>query len=42
VERCGFTREGVLRSYLRKRNSDERRDAVVYGLLPHELRDRDA
>jgi RimJ/RimL family protein N-acetyltransferase len=41
AERCGFTREGLLRSYLRKRGSEERRDAVVYGLLAHELRRRD-
>jgi RimJ/RimL family protein N-acetyltransferase len=41
AERCGFTREGLLRSYLRKRGSDERRDAAVYGLLAPELRRRD-
>ena len=42
AERCGFKREGFLRSYLLKRNSDERRDALVYGLLAHELRGPDA
>jgi RimJ/RimL family protein N-acetyltransferase len=36
AERCGFTREGVLRSHLRYKSG--RRDSVVYGLLPGELR----
>jgi len=31
AERCGFTREGFLRSHMLKRNSGERRDSVVYG-----------
>jgi RimJ/RimL family protein N-acetyltransferase len=38
AERCGFQPEGLLRSY--KQNTGERRDAVVYGLLPHEFRGR--
>ena len=38
VERCGFTREGLLRGYMLKLGSDERRDAAVYGVLAHELR----
>jgi RimJ/RimL family protein N-acetyltransferase len=37
AERCGFKREGLLRSYMLKQNSGERRDALVYGLLPHEF-----
>lgn len=36
AERCGFVREGVLRSYTRFK--DERRDSVVFSLLPGELR----
>jgi RimJ/RimL family protein N-acetyltransferase len=36
AERCGFTREGVLRSHLPFKGS--RRDTVVYSLLPGELR----
>lgn len=35
AERCGFTREGVLRSHLPFQG--ERRDTVMYGLLPGEL-----
>jgi RimJ/RimL family protein N-acetyltransferase len=38
VERCGFTREGLLRGYMLKLGRDERRDAAVYGVLAHELR----
>ena len=34
--RCGFVREGLLRSHLRFK--DGRRDTVVFGLLPHDLR----
>jgi RimJ/RimL family protein N-acetyltransferase len=34
--RCGFVREGLLRSHMRLK--DGRRDTVVFGLLPHELR----
>jgi RimJ/RimL family protein N-acetyltransferase len=34
--RCGFVREGLLRSHMRFK--DARRDTVVFGLLPHELR----
>jgi len=34
AERCGFTREGVLRSHLPFRGT--RRDTVVFGLLPGE------
>ncbi len=35
AERCGFTREAVLRSYLR--GKDGRQDIVVYGLLAGEI-----
>ena len=37
AERCGFTREGVLRSHLPFQGG--RRDTVVFSLLPGELRD---
>ncbi len=33
--RCGFTREGVLRSHISFKGS--RRDTVVFGLIPGEL-----
>lgn len=36
AERCGFTREGVLRSHIPFRGG--RRDTVVFGLLPGEPR----
>ncbi|WP_019856201.1 GNAT family N-acetyltransferase [Actinopolyspora mortivallis] len=36
AERCGFSREGLLRAHLPFRGA--RRDTVVYGLLPGELR----
>jgi [ribosomal protein S5]-alanine N-acetyltransferase len=36
AERCGFTREGVLRSHIPFRG--KRRDTVVFSLLPGELR----
>ena len=36
AERCGFTREGVLRSHVPFKGT--RRDTVVFGLLPGELR----
>ncbi len=36
AQRCGFAREGVLRSHLRFKGG--RRDTVVFGLLPGELR----
>ena len=36
AERCGFTREGVLRSHMPFKGG--RRDTVVFGLLPGELR----
>jgi RimJ/RimL family protein N-acetyltransferase len=36
AERCGFTREGVLRSHMRFKGG--RRDTIVYSLLPGELR----
>ena len=36
AERCGFVREGVLRSHVERKG--ERRDSVVFGLLPGELR----
>jgi RimJ/RimL family protein N-acetyltransferase len=38
AERCGFQREGHLRSNLVIRHSGERRDTLIYGLLPGELR----
>ncbi|XVQ10707.1 GNAT family N-acetyltransferase [Spirillospora sp. CA-255316] len=36
AERCGFVREGVLRSHLRFKGG--RRDTMVFSLLPGELR----
>jgi RimJ/RimL family protein N-acetyltransferase len=36
AQRCGFVREGVLRSHVPFRGG--RRDSVLYGLLPGELR----
>lgn len=36
AERCGFSREGVLRSHIRFK--DGRRDTMVFSLLPGELR----
>jgi RimJ/RimL family protein N-acetyltransferase len=36
AERCGFTREGVLRSHMVFKGA--RRDTVMYSLLPGELR----
>ncbi|WP_433043274.1 GNAT family N-acetyltransferase [Dactylosporangium sp. CS-033363] len=36
AEHCGFVREGLLRSHLRFKTG--RRDTVVFGLLPGELR----
>jgi RimJ/RimL family protein N-acetyltransferase len=35
AERCGFVREGLLRSYVPFKG--ERRDSVIYSLLPGEL-----
>ncbi|MBV9816890.1 MAG: GNAT family N-acetyltransferase [Solirubrobacterales bacterium] len=37
AERCGFSREGHLRSHMLIRHSGRRRDSLVYGLLPGEL-----
>lgn len=37
AERCGFVREARLRSYFKASDGD-RRDLLVYGLLPGELR----
>lgn len=37
AERCGFRREGLLRSHMLIRHSGQRRDSLVYGLLPDEL-----
>jgi RimJ/RimL family protein N-acetyltransferase len=37
AERCGFQREGYLRSHMVILYSGERRDSLVYGLLPGEL-----
>ncbi|MGH2910228.1 MAG: GNAT family N-acetyltransferase [Solirubrobacteraceae bacterium] len=39
AERCGFTREGRLRSHMLIRHSGQRRDSLIYGLLPGELTD---
>jgi RimJ/RimL family protein N-acetyltransferase len=36
AERCGFSREGVLRSHIPFKGG--RRDTVVFGVLPGELR----
>ncbi len=36
AERCGFTREGLLRSHVPFKGA--RRDSLIYGLLPGELR----
>ena len=36
AERCGYTREGVLRSHIPFKGM--RRDTVVFSLLPGELR----
>jgi RimJ/RimL family protein N-acetyltransferase len=36
AERCGFSREGLLRSHVPFKGT--RRDSVIYGLLPGELR----
>ena len=36
AERCGFTREGVLRSHIPFKGT--RRDTVVFSLLPGDLR----
>lgn len=38
AERCGFSREGVLRSHVPFKGA--RRDSVMYSLLPGELRGR--
>ena len=38
AERCGFQQEGRLRSHMLVRHSGERRDSLIYGLLPAELR----
>ena len=37
ADRCGFRREGHLRSNLIVLHSGERRDSLIYGLLPGEL-----
>jgi RimJ/RimL family protein N-acetyltransferase len=37
AERCGFRQEGCLRSSMIIRQTGERRDALVYGLLPGDL-----
>ena len=36
AERCGFVREGLMRSHLRR--VDGRRDSVLYSLLPSDLK----
>ncbi len=38
AERCGFQMEGQLRSHLRVLHSGQRRDSLLYSLLPGELR----
>ena len=40
AERCGFRKEGHLRSDIVVHHSGERRDSLVYGLLPGELNDQ--
>jgi RimJ/RimL family protein N-acetyltransferase len=37
AERCGFRKEGQLRSHTLVRHTGQRRDSLVYGLLPGEL-----
>jgi RimJ/RimL family protein N-acetyltransferase len=37
AERCGFRQEGHLRSHMVVMHSGERRDSLIYGLLPGEL-----
>ncbi len=37
AERCGFQKEGLLRSHLRHRHTGERRDSLMWSLLPGEL-----
>jgi RimJ/RimL family protein N-acetyltransferase len=39
AERSGFHREGYLRSHLLVRRTGERRDSVLFGLLPDDLTD---
>ena len=39
AERCGFRREGHLRSHTLVRHSGQRRDSLIWGLLPGELAD---
>ncbi len=38
AERCGFQKEGHLRSHMLVRHSGQRRDSFMFGLLPGELR----
>ena len=37
ASRCGFQREGLMRSYLRHLYTGERRDSLLWSLLPGEL-----
>jgi RimJ/RimL family protein N-acetyltransferase len=37
AQRCGFQKEGLLRSHLRHLHTGERRDSVIWSLLPGEL-----
>ncbi len=37
AERCGFQKEGLLRSHLRHLGTGERRDSLMWSLLPGEL-----
>jgi RimJ/RimL family protein N-acetyltransferase len=38
AERCGFQKEGLLRSHLKHLHTGERRDSLMWSLLPGELR----
>jgi RimJ/RimL family protein N-acetyltransferase len=37
AQRCGFQKEGLLRSHLRHQHTGERRDSLMWSLLPGEL-----
>lgn len=37
AQRCGFQKEGLLRSHLRFISTGERRDSLLWSLLPEEL-----
>lgn len=40
AERCGFRQEGYLRSHMLIRHSGQRRDSIIFSLLPGELKIR--